>query len=212
MEIEAKYRVVPEQLDRVADLGTLGAYTLQLAPVPERQVNQYFDTADGRLAAARHGLRVRRIDEHAQITLKGPAEGADGLSRRDEYEFPGDNPDPAGWPPGPARDLALQLTGGAPLQPTVAVHTERRVVQVLRDGTPVAELALDKGHFHGGGRTEPFSELEIELKPAGYEADLAQIAAALARHISLAPEHRSKQQRALALAAPSTPSRPDDSS
>lgn len=201
MEIEAKYRATPADLDRVAALSALGPYALQAAGV-ESQRTQYFDTADGRLAAARHGLRVRHVGDRAVVTLKGPAEvGADGVHRRAEHEFPGHSPDPAGWPPGPARDLARELLGGAPLQPTVAVHTERRLVHALRDGTPVAELALDRGVFRGGGREEPFSELELELKAPGDEADLARIVAELARHLALVPEHRSKQQRALALAA-----------
>lgn len=202
MEIEAKYRLGPEGLERAAELRALGPYTLIAAPEPELQENRYYDTADGRLAAARYGLRVRRVGGRALVTLKGPtvSEG-DGLHRRAEHEFPGESPDPATWPPGEARELALALTGGAPLVPTVAVSTERRIRHVERGGLVVAELALDRGLLRGGRREQAFTELEIELLPGGDLADIRAIAAELAHLIAIEPEPRSKLQRAAALAA-----------
>jgi inorganic triphosphatase YgiF len=200
MEIEAKYRVGPAELALVAALRALGRYALEPAPAPELQENIYYDTADGRLAAARHGLRVRRVGERALITLKGPAAvDASGLHRRAEHEFPGADPHPHSWPPGHARELALALTAGAPLLPIAAVRTERQIVYAAHDGMAVAELALDRGVLQGGGREQPFTELEIELLPAGEPADIAALAEALSAHIALVPEPRSKLQRAMAL-------------
>ncbi len=200
MEIEAKFRVSVADLKLASRLQQLGAYTLDRLPTPERQLNTYYDTADGRLGAARHGLRVRRIGERALITLKGPSEvGGDGVHRRAEHEFPGDDPNPAAWPPGVARELALALTGGAPLAPTVAVATERQILYALRDGAKVAELCLDQGVFRAGGRERPFSEVEIELLSAGQASDLAALTAALGAQIKLVPEPRSKLQRAMDL-------------
>lgn len=200
MEIEAKFLVDAGALTTVAGLRQLGAYTLAPTPAPERQLNTYYDTADGRLAAARHGLRVRRVGERALVTLKGPAEvGPDGVHRRGEHEFPGDDPHPAAWPPGVARELGLALTGGAPLAPTVAVATERNILYALRDGVRVAEIALDRGVLRAGGRERPFAEIEIELLPDGGRADLAALAADLGAHVRLQPEPRSKLQRAMEL-------------
>lgn len=200
MEIEAKFRVAPGDLLTIGGLRRLGAYTLIPAPAPEQQLNTYYDTADGRLAAARHGLRVRRIGARALTTLKGPAEvGPDAVHRRAEYEFPGDDPQPLTWPPGVARELALALTGGASLHPTVAVATERRILYARRDGATVAELCLDRGVLRAGGRERPFAELELELLPGGARPDLAALAEALAAHVTLRPEPRSKLQRALEL-------------
>lgn len=202
MEIEAKYRVSAEDLDRAAAIRALGPYSLEPAPEPELQENTYFDTADGRLAAARYGLRVRRVGPRSLVTLKGPASlGSDGVHRRAEHEFPGADPDPATWPHGEPRELALALTGGAPVAPTVAVSTERRILHAERGGVQVAEVCLDRGVLRGGGRERPFAELEIELLPGGDSADIAGIAAELAALITLAPEPRSKLQRAAALAA-----------
>lgn len=200
MEIEAKYRVGPAEIELVAALRILDRYTLEPAPEPELQENIYYDTADGRLAAARHGLRVRRIGERALITLKGPATVDEaGVHRRVEHEFPGADPRPLSWPPGSARELALALIGDAPLIPIVAVHTERHILHAARAGRVVAELALDRGVLRGGGREQLFTELEIELLPAGEPEDIAALAKGLAAQISLTPEPRSKLERALAL-------------
>lgn len=202
LEVEAKYAVLPADLDLVAGLTRLGPYTLRHAPAPEIQQNTYFDTADGRLARSRHGLRLRRVGDTSRITLKGPAEIlADGLSRRVEYEFPGDHPDPQRWPAGPARELGQELVGGQPLYPTVQIATNRRIAHVERDGAPIAEIALDRGTIYAGERAAPICELEIELSGAGTLADIDQIAAALRVMITLTPEPRSKLTRALALRA-----------
>ncbi len=200
MEIEAKYTVSGADLEILATIKQLGAYTVAPASAPELQENTYYDTADGRLTAARHGLRVRRIGERSLITLKGPADvGHDGVHRRAEFEFPGANPDPQTWPHGVARDLALALTGGAPLLPRVVIRTERRVLHIMRDGVPVAELCLDRGVMRSGARERPFTEVEIELREAGTAADLSALARELAALVALTPELRSKLERALAL-------------
>jgi inorganic triphosphatase YgiF len=200
MEIEAKYRVESAEITLVAALRALGHYRLEPAPAPELQENVYYDTADGRLAAARYGLRVRRVADRTLTTLKGPAAvGVAGLHRRAEHEFPGADPQPLSWPPGAARELALALTGGAPLVAIAAVSTERQILHAARDGLAVAEFALDRGVLRGGGHERPFTELEIELLPAGEPADIDALARALAAHITLVPEPLSKLQRALAL-------------
>lgn len=198
MEIEAKYVVSGDDLEALASVRQLGGYTVTPAPAPEFQENIYYDTADGRLSAARYGLRVRRTGDHSLITLKGPAEvGQDGVHRRAEFEFPGADPDPRTWPGGIARDLALALTGGAPLLPRVAIRTERRVLHITRDGAQIAELCLDRGVMRSGARERPFAEVEIELREAGTPADLSALARELANRVT--PEPRSKLERALAL-------------
>jgi inorganic triphosphatase YgiF len=200
MEIEAKFRVAADDLAVAAALRHLGAYTLTPTPSPEQQLNTYYDTTDRRLNAARYGLRVRRVGATAKITLKGPAEvGPDGVHRRAEHEFPGDDPHPATWPPGVARDLALALTGGAPLTATVAVATVRHILYAIRDGARVAEIAVDRGVLRAGGRERPFAEIEIELLPDGGQSDITALAEALGAHVHLQPEPRSKLQRAMDL-------------
>jgi inorganic triphosphatase YgiF len=199
MEIEAKYVVTSEALSVVAGLDRLGPYLLRAEPVAEQQQNRYFDTEDRRLGQARYGLRVREVNGRFLVTLKGPSEVSEGLHRRAEYEFPHSDPDPHSWPAGPARELALALVGPAPLMPTVTVLTTREVIFADYQGQAVAELCLDRGVLYAGGRSEPFTELEIELLPGGAESDLAALAEALRQHIDIRPEPRSKLRRGLAL-------------
>ncbi|MBX0329634.1 CYTH domain-containing protein [Oscillochloris sp. ZM17-4] len=199
MEVEAKYAVSAGDLDVVAALSQLGPYALHAEPEPQQQQNRYFDTADRRLGQARYGLRLRKIGARTLVTLKGPAEVIAGLHRRAEYEFSHADPDPHTWPAGPARELALALIGSAALVPTITISTSRSVIIARYQDQPVAEISLDRGVMHAGERAAPFSELEIELLPAGAESDLAELAGALRAFIELRPEPRSKLQRALAL-------------
>ncbi len=200
MEIEAKFRVAEAELPRIAALRRVGAFQLNPVPAPELQQNTYYDTADSRLAAARYGLRIRRVGRRSLVTLKGPAEvGADSVHRRAEFEFPGSNPDPTSWPQGVARDLALALTGGAALFPTVVISTERQVLHAGRHGILLAEICLDRGIMHVAGVERSFVEVEVELLADGSSADLQELIAALGDHVHLSPEPLSKLQRALAL-------------
>lgn len=200
MEIEAKYYVSGADLEVLAGMRQLGPYVLVPAPTPELQENTYYDTVDGRLTAARYGLRVRRIGERSLITLKGPADvGSDAVHRRAEFEFLGVDPNPGNWPTGVARDLALALTGGAPLVSRVVISTERRILHVYRENTQIAELCLDRGVMRGGERVRAFTELEIELLAGGAASDLSALAHEMAEHIALIPEPRTKLERALTL-------------
>nr|WP_083778612.1 CYTH domain-containing protein [Oscillochloris trichoides] len=199
MEVEAKYAVSGRDMDVIAALGQLGPYVLHPEPKPEHQQNRYFDTPDRRLAQARYGLRLREVAGRSLVTLKGPAEVSQGLHRRAEYEFDHNDPDPHSWPPGPARELALALTGNAPLLPTVTILTHRKIIFATYQDRTVAEICLDQGMIHAAGQNQPFSELEIELLPGGSESDLVAIADTLRTIIALHPESRSKLQRGLAL-------------
>jgi inorganic triphosphatase YgiF len=200
MEIEAKYRLAdPAQFIGIAALRTLGVYELHPHPLPENQHNTYYDTADRRFAAAQHSLRLRRIGDRAVVTLKGPKQVANGLHQREEWEFTHNDPDPQSWPAGPVRDLALQIKGDQALIALLTINTERQVIDVLHKEQRVAELCLDQGLIRAGERSAPICEIEIELHDDGMLADLEAIAAALAVHVPLEPENRSKLERGLAL-------------
>jgi inorganic triphosphatase YgiF len=199
MEIEAKYQVDEADLNRIAALSELAPYRLRNEST-EHQLNTYFDSADRRLSTARYGLRVRHIGNRSVVTLKGPGHVADdGIHRRAEWEFPGDDPSPLSWPAGPARELAAALLAGHPLQQLVTIATERRRRCVLLNGRERAELCLDRSTITAGGATMELAELEIELLEAGDQADITQLAAALRRYVTITPQPLSKLQRAIAL-------------
>ncbi len=200
MEIEKKYHLPDSaHLDRVAHLRTLGGYTLRPVEHVEQQRNTYYDTPDGLLESQRYGLRIREIDGRRIVTMKGPGTGQAGLHRRQEWELEADDPHPATWPPGEARQHALALLADRPLIALLTITTRRRHLFGVRDNQDIAELSLDESQIEAGGQREAFCELEIELLPAGSEADLDALETALQEHLPLVPENRSKLERGLRL-------------
>src|SRR5262245_7437459 len=147
MEIEAKYRVDDERIFAdLLGLTAIGPFHLIPAPNPEDQHNTYFDTADGRLRAARYGLRVRDLGTRRIATLKGDARVEEGIHERDEWEVAiGDDDRPESWPPSEARDHALALLGGAPLFPILTIKTLRRHINASRAGGGIDTLRLGRG-------------------------------------------------------------------
>ncbi|MGC8781954.1 MAG: CYTH domain-containing protein, partial [Anaerolineae bacterium] len=205
MEIEAKF-AVPDRdtCRRLAQLRELAGF--RLAPRGVGQVaDRYFDTADGRLRRGGFACRLRAEGDLIVATLKGlgRAEGAVHRRAEEEVRLSTWNPDPTTWPAGPARDLALELAGGATLAPLFDL-TQRRLRRDLRDGDRlVAALSLDSVRLHLTGLRRParaaYYELEVELAGEGQEADLAAVVKELTEAWGLAPEPRSKFERALAL-------------
>jgi inorganic triphosphatase YgiF len=199
VEIEAKFKVSAADLDRLAALNALGPYTLRTMAA-EHQRNTYYDSADGRLAQARYGLRVRQIGHRSIITLKGPARlDENGIHHRAEFEFPGDDPNPVHWPAGPARDLAQALLLGAPVRPLLTIETTRRIIHAMRDGRDRVEICLDRGTIYAGQHQAPICELELEVLSAGSVYDLTELVNALRSLIKLTPERQSKLERGMAL-------------
>jgi inorganic triphosphatase YgiF len=200
MEIEKKFRLEQAHpLEALSGYEHLGGYRLHRADEDEQQHNTYYDTEDRRLEQQHYGLRIRQVGAHAVATLKGPAEGGGGLFRRGEWEVEASDPHPATWPAGAAREQAQAVLGDAALLPLLTMHTRRRIIiAALPDASAeqgVAEISLDDVRIEAGGRTRTFAELEIEVLPAGSEADLRALEAALREHLPLVPEERSKLQQ-----------------
>lgn len=203
LEIEAKFRVddrqIFEQLLALAGLGD-AAFTAQAEP--ELQHTTYYDTPTEILRVHKVSLRVREVAGRRTATVKRSRGGASGLHIRDEWETPiGAGVHPRFWPPGPARERALEFLGGEPLLPLCSVHTLRHTIVVHRDGRLVAELCLDEGHVSAGGRAARFRELEVELQGVGSMSDLRQLCTWLTARFPLTPELMGKRSRALALRA-----------
>ncbi len=160
----------------------------------------YFDTADGRILSNGYALRLRTEGDVILVTLKGLGGVGGAIHRRDEQEvlLPEWTLDVSVWPDGAARALALDLSGGAELQPLFEL-TQRRARRNIMDGERrVAELSLDDVRAAVGRRPAFYYEVEIELAPDGTEADLAILSEALSAQWALTPESQSKFQRALA--------------
>jgi len=174
-EIELKFAVAAEDLDAVLAAAPAGEdATLQLRSV-------YFDTADAALAASGISLRVRDDGARLVQTMKR----GKGVSR-EEREAEVRALDPS-WP-----ELA-----GLDLRPVSEVIVLRRQRRVRFAGAEI-EIAADTGEVRAGGRSEAFSELELELK-SGPEAALHQLAAELGRTVRMVQSSVSKSDRGRAL-------------
>jgi triphosphatase len=135
------------------------------APLQRKQVaSVYFDTRFNKLRAAGILLRVRRIGDKYVQTVKRDPKGACGAFTRQEWEWEltGDEPDLD-----LAKDTALAQFNlkklRRKLRPVFETEVERVAIPVKHDNNEL-ELAVDRGEVRSGRRSEPISEIEIEVK------------------------------------------------
>jgi CHAD domain-containing protein len=98
--------------------------------------------------------------------------------------------------------LAIRLCGSEPLVTLFEIVQVRHGRPLLDGNRSVAELNLDRVQVYAKGSGKEavhYLELEAELKPDGNEEDLEELVAELQNAWGLAPESRSKFERALAL-------------
>ncbi len=199
MEVEAKFRIPNRKVHRtLLRLQDLAGYSL--TPLDRVQVtDRYYDTSEGRLLAASFSCRLRSQGDQILVTLKGVGDADGAVHRRAEHEveLSSEVLDPADWPPGAARELALELTGGAPLQPLVDLKQTREKRDLMDAERRVAEVSLDEVRASSGKRPSCYYELEVELAPDGTEVDLALVSDVLQSEHGLTPEPCSKFERAL---------------
>ncbi|WP_269715520.1 CYTH domain-containing protein [Caulobacter sp. NIBR2454] len=180
-EVEWKFEVTASDLDKAQAL--LAEVEFSVAEL----VSVYFDTPDRALHRAGCTLRVRSGKGGSKQTFK--RETSDGTMARDEWETPsGPEPDAAFLKDTPAHDL----TGGRPLVPLFKVANRRRSGLLHLDGG-VVEVALDDAVVEAGGRSQPFCEIELELK-SGDPAALGMAADRL-KSLALKPSELGKGER-----------------
>jgi inorganic triphosphatase YgiF len=195
LEIEQKFDADPD-LER-PDLTAVTAGVAAAAPVLHHLSATYFDTADGRLQAAKITLRRRTGGTDAGWHLKLPAgdptaggpTGADAggpgsVSTRREVHEPLESAgaDGAGVPAVPERlaSRVAEVTGGLPLAPIAILVTERTVVTLTSaDGTVLAEIADDQVTARRLPETpaEPLRWREIEVEVPAAAPELQQAVA-----------------------------------
>lgn len=157
---------------------------LALATRHDHLLTHYFDTDDGRLAAAGVSLRTRRTAGRWEQTLKAP--GRAGIERLEEnadlpgaWDDAGPAPDAALHPgTAAARRLDAALSTAPPVDSPVrwqrvcSVSVDRHIAMHRGHGSEV-EIAFDEGRVEAGGRTLPICEIEYELKAGDASALLA---------------------------------------
>lgn len=189
-EFEVKYASTREAMARLeGDFGPFRSVIMETV---------YYDNPRGDFRAKKWTLRRRLENGVGVCTLKTP--GAGLLRGEWEVAYPEiTQAIPALLALGAPEELEAMAAQG--LSVTCGAQFTRQV-QTVTWGTSRLELALDEGVLTGGGRSESLCEVEAELKE-GLPEDALAFGAHLAAAYGLTPETRSKQARALALAAES---------
>jgi inorganic triphosphatase YgiF len=167
--------------------------------------NQYFDTPDHELAAAKVALRLRKDADEIIQTLKTKGQSIAGLSERNEYD----------WPLAKAKLDLKKLDGDC--WPEQLAGLDKKTIKpvfttdFVRERTEIAwgrgkakvviEVALDLGKVIVGKQSEEICELELELRE-GEPAALLELAAELAEKLALMPCDISKAERGYRLNDP----------
>ncbi|CAG8870052.1 hypothetical protein PS627_03808 [Pseudomonas fluorescens] len=161
-------------------------------------LNQYFDTPERDLSAAKVALRLRRDGDAVIQTLKCRGQSVAGLSERNEYEWPLDKAkldlkklDASCWP---AQLAELDKKSIKPLFTTDFTREFAEIAWGRGKAKVVIEAALDLGTVTAGKRKEEICELELELREGSPEA-LLELAAELSATLALMPCDISKAER-----------------
>ncbi len=211
MGVEVEAKLIARDagpLDALAQMRALGPADLG-PPTPVDELDIYLDTDDRRLGAARWACRLRSRGDAYRVSLKGPAESdaEGGIHRRPEVEAPATASfDPMTWPSSDARDLAVELSGGAPLGEWLRLRQRRTEREVRLGERRLGSLSLDVVWIEGVGRElpDPLHLVELELadgRDATAGEALVRLADLLAGLPGLAPDPRTKLEHALELLA-----------
>lgn len=182
IEFELKYQANTDALERIRDAFP-GGYTR----IP--MMTTYYDTPDGSLSARHWTLRHRQEGDRHVCALKTPASGG----ARGEWET-----DSARITD--ALETLEKMSGlllPRELVPLCGARFDRETVLLQPEGCS-AELALDNGVLLGGGRTEAFCEVELELRSGSREA-LEEFGELFSRRFALTSQPKSKFARAKTL-------------
>ena len=172
-------------------------------PITTRLHSIYFDTPASDLRRRGIALRVRREPGGWVQGIKGGGTVQAGLHQRLEFETPvaGPRPEYAG-----ITDPALAEVFASPrlrerLRPVFVTEVNRSTRLLQLDPGTTVEASIDRGVIRAGKRSEPVSEVELELK-SGEPWRLHEHALHLLKVARLHVENRSKAERGYALARP----------
>jgi inorganic triphosphatase YgiF len=199
VEVELKFAIVPEAAHRLAALPEVKAAASGRA-VTRRMRSVYYDTPDQALRARRVGLRLRREGGRWIQSLKSAGTVEGGLHRRDEHEtpVPAQLLDFGALAQLGLADLITDPVQRVQLQPLFTCEFTRTARRLVFEAGTEIELCYDRGAIGAGERTEPLSEIELELK-SGEPQRLIDFALLLLDRVPLRLEARSKAQRGYAL-------------
>lgn len=170
-------------------------------------LNQYFDTPERDLSAAKVALRLRRDGDVVIQTLKTRGQSVAGLSERNEFQWELPKAkldlkklDDQCWP---AQLAELDKKTIKPLFTTDFVREFADIAWGRGKSKVVIEAALDLGTVSAGKQKEEICELELELREGDPEA-LLELAAELSATLPLFPCDISKAERGYRLLDPAS--------
>ena len=188
LEYERKYAATEASLRLIGE--KLGQPTQTLS-----METTYYDTEDGALSGRHITLRRRLENGVGVCTLKTPA----GTNARGEFQVESSSIEdaiPALCKISGYEELLACTDGG--VFPVCGARFTRQAYRISF-GDSLLEVALDRGVLSGGGKKQPFSEVEVELI-SGKTSDADLYGAVLATTYALTEEKKSKFHRAFALA------------
>ncbi|MGA2641552.1 MAG: CHAD domain-containing protein [Spirochaetia bacterium] len=197
-EIEAKFLVTGHGMaDRIRALTHLGSYSL-LEGRTEIVQDAYMDTTDRALLSAGYACRHRRQEGPPVITVKSVSPQRGAVHRREELEVTIQSDSaPGAWPDSEAREKVLGIIGQKSLEEIFRLSQTRSVRRVVDGERHVADCSFDEIRVGEGESEHHWSELEVELAPAGTEEDLAAMSGWIHATLGLHPSTGSKFEMAL---------------
>ncbi len=194
-EIELKFDVTKDQLDRLRDKGVLKELSIS-GPKFSKLRSVYYDTPCRLLKSNGISLRIRQIGDRWVQTLKAGQGVIAGLSQPVEIERPVANSIPELENFGES-EIAVkfeQLLEGAELEPVFETVVERTTNELQAvDGSRI-EVAFDAGTLEVGNRKSQIHEVELELK-SGRASSLFRVAQKLATGEKLRFSTMTKSER-----------------
>lgn len=162
-------------------------------------VSTYFDTPTLMLRQNGMALRIRRSGHDREQTLKWAKSATAGLQSRTEFNTPlkSDQPDLDVLDVPELVELRGFLAEAKSISPIFASHIKRTTWVLNFNGSQI-EVALDEGEVRSGKRSEPVSEIELELID-GEPIALVDLAMLIAKRLDVCPEVDSKAGRGYAL-------------
>lgn len=202
-EIELKLQAPPAALRDILESKFVGSISMGNVST-RRLVSIYFDTPRHTYRKDGIALRVRRLPDGYEQTVKAPVPGAAGLQTYREWNsrVPDCVPVIAAVDDPEVRSILSLGNRHKRLVPLFTTDVERNTLPVRFGGCDI-ELALDIGRIEAGnGNSESVSELELELLD-GDSSALLELALQLNEVGDLSLGFLTKAKRGYALARPS---------
>ncbi|GGB38137.1 inorganic triphosphatase [Roseibium aquae] len=171
-EIELKLEVPEEAQAHLRRTGAVEGFSSSRTTTRTLH-SVYVDTPDQALRKAKISLRVRKVGRSWVQTVKIGTGVAAGVSSAIEVEtrVSGGSVDLAAIGDDKIVAILHETIAGQALAPCFETVMKRttRILTADQDGSEI-EVAFDTGQVTSGGRTEPLSEVEFELKSGSAEA------------------------------------------